>query len=246
MTYVLKTLACIRTNRSANMAANGISTLSTKELRQKAKLDLASIKRAATGRRSEYDITQLPTQYYGDTVINNPNASGLIQGRPWITGSNDSKYENGLYSRGYTGYFNDVPSWFATATEYTHAVATSLEVPSYPTTTSLQALGYFVPRTTEMYTFYTTSDDASYLWVGDSAVVGFTTANSVVNNGGLHGGAERSGTIALTAGVYYPIRIQFGNNAVTGVLSVSYSTPTISKTTDFTDMIFYNADTNGL
>ena len=67
------------------MADNGISTLATKELRQKAKLDLAAIDRAADGNaRSTYDITLLPTQYNNDTVINNPNAGGLVAGRPWI------------------------------------------------------------------------------------------------------------------------------------------------------------------
>ena len=67
------------------MAANGISTLSTKELRQKAKLALAAIKRAATGRRSAYDITELPTQYSGNTVVDNPNVGGLVVGRPWLS-----------------------------------------------------------------------------------------------------------------------------------------------------------------
>lgn len=68
------------------MSANGISTLATKELRQKAKLDLAATERAADGNpRATYDITQLPTQYNDDVVIDNPNTSGLVIGRPWIT-----------------------------------------------------------------------------------------------------------------------------------------------------------------
>jgi hypothetical protein len=67
------------------MSANGISQLSTRELRQKAKLDLAATKRAADGNaRATYDITQLPTQYNDNSVIDNPNPAGLIQGRPWI------------------------------------------------------------------------------------------------------------------------------------------------------------------
>ena len=67
------------------MAANGISTLATKELRQKAKLDLAAANRAADGNaRSTYDITQLPTQYNNNDVINNPNLGRLVTGRPWI------------------------------------------------------------------------------------------------------------------------------------------------------------------
>jgi len=66
------------------MAANEISTLATKELKQKAKLTLAAAKRAADGNpRATYDITQLPTQYSGNTVVDNPNTGGLVQGRPW-------------------------------------------------------------------------------------------------------------------------------------------------------------------
>lgn len=68
------------------MAANGISTLATKELKQKAKLDLAAIDRAAVGNpRSTYDISQLPTQYNNNSIIDNPNTGGLTLGRPWIT-----------------------------------------------------------------------------------------------------------------------------------------------------------------
>ena len=69
------------------MALNGISELATKELRQKAKLDLAAAKRASDGNpRATYDITQLPTQYDDNNVIDNPNVGGLVQGRPWTTG----------------------------------------------------------------------------------------------------------------------------------------------------------------
>lgn len=67
------------------MALNGISTLATKELRQKAKLDLAAVDRAADGNaRATYDITLLPTQFNDGSIINNPNAGGLVTGRPWI------------------------------------------------------------------------------------------------------------------------------------------------------------------
>jgi hypothetical protein len=67
------------------MAANGISELATKELRQKAKLDLAASQRAADGNaRATYDLTLLPTQFNDNGIIDNPNAGGLVQGRPWI------------------------------------------------------------------------------------------------------------------------------------------------------------------
>jgi len=76
------------------MAANGISTLATKELRQKSKLDLAASQRAADGNpRSTYDITLLPTQYSNNAIINNPNLTGLVTGRPWINTVAFSFYE---------------------------------------------------------------------------------------------------------------------------------------------------------
>ena len=76
------------------MSANGISTLLTKELRQKAKLDLAAVNRAADSNpRATYDITQLPTQYNGNVILDNPNAGGLVVGRPWITTVSFTVYE---------------------------------------------------------------------------------------------------------------------------------------------------------
>ena len=85
------------------MAANGISSLSTKQARQVAKLALASLKRkgntlnadgtVASGpditkqfyrARNTSDITQLPTQYNGNNITDNPNVDGLVVGRPWV------------------------------------------------------------------------------------------------------------------------------------------------------------------
>ena len=72
--------------RIITMAANGISTLATKELKQTAKLDLAATNRAAQGNpRATYDITQLPTQYDDNAVVDGVNIGGLVTGRPWTT-----------------------------------------------------------------------------------------------------------------------------------------------------------------
>jgi hypothetical protein len=162
-------------------------------------------------------------------------------------------YTAGLFKTTYTGYFNDVVSFFSTATPQAFGAnpATSVQTTaiSEPGTDdgssfSCQWLGYFKPTTTETYTFYTSSDDASYAWIGDNAITGFTTTNAIVKNGGLHGTTEQSGTIALTAGVYYPIRIQFGELSGGDVLTFNFSTPTISKTTNVTGLVFYNSTTN--
>jgi hypothetical protein len=84
------------------MAANGISRLSTKALRQKGKLDIAQAKRqgktvARDGTisgtanstkpyaraRNNYALADLPTQYTNNAVTDNANTGGLKQGRPW-------------------------------------------------------------------------------------------------------------------------------------------------------------------
>ena len=165
-----------------------------------------------------------------------------------------STYVAGLFKTTYAGYFADSVSFFATATPTTYGAnpATSVQTTaiSEPATGdgsnfSCQWLGYFKPTTTETYTFFTASDDASYMWIGANAVTGFTTANATVNNGGAHGVVERSGTAALTAGVYYPIRIQFGEQGGGDVMTFNHSTATIVKTTDVTGKVFYNPATNG-
>jgi hypothetical protein len=160
----------------------------------------------------------------------------------------------GLFKTTYDGYFNDIPSFFATATPaaYDTNPATSVQTTEISesgnddgSNFSCEWLGYFLPSTTETYTFFTASDDASYVWIGSNAISGFTTENAIVNNGGLHGVQEASGTISLTAGVYYPIRIQFGELDGGDELTFSYSTPTIIKTNDVTDRVFYDNTTSG-
>jgi len=53
-----------------------------KEEKQKQKLDIAAAKRSDT-----YDITQLPTQYSGNDITDNPNTGGLVNTRPWASTS---------------------------------------------------------------------------------------------------------------------------------------------------------------
>lgn len=167
----------------------------------------------------------------------------------WVT-----PYVAGLYKTTYSGYFSDNVNFFATATPASVGgnPATSVQTTSIfePATDdgsnfSCQWLGYFKPTTTQTYTFYTNSDDASYVWIGSNAISGFTTTNATVNNGGAHGPTDASGSIALTAGVYYPIRIQFGEINGGDVMTFNYSTPSITKTTNVTGLVFYNTTTNG-
>ena len=157
-------------------------------------------------------------------------------------------YSNGVYGRRYVGYFADDVNWFSTAT-LQGDVNQLTEINGFTSSADLyswQWLGYFRPSTTENYTFYTRSDDASYLWISANALAGFTTANANVNNGGLHGAIEvPSSPISLVAGAYYPIRIQFGENAGGDEITVNFSTATITKTTNGLGYYYYNPATNG-
>lgn len=84
------------------MSANGISELATKQLRQEAKLAIAEAKRQGktvaedgtiTGTldsskpyyrvNNKLDITELPTVYSGNDVVDNANVGGLQTSRPW-------------------------------------------------------------------------------------------------------------------------------------------------------------------
>ena len=73
------------------------------------------------------------------------------------------------------------------------------------------------------YTFYTTSDEGSKLYIG-----GYNEANLVVNNDGLHGSQERSGSKNLTAG-RYPITVTFFEAGSGEKLEVRWQGPGIGK-----------------
>jgi len=69
------------------------------------------------------------------------------------------------------------------------------------------------------YTFYTTSDDGSRLFIGDTMVV---------DNDGLHGMQEKSGTIGLTAG-QHPITVLMFEKGGGQGLVVEYEGPGIAR-----------------
>ena len=139
-------------------------------------------------------------------------------------------YTDGLQWWRYAGYANDNVTYTDTATLQALAGKTSsgsgsVDFTDIGTATqqnqpvngadqySVLWLGYFFTGVySGTFTFYTSSDDCSYLWIGAVAQSGYTTSNCVVNNAGAHGMTQRSGTISLNANTYYPIRILFGEN----------------------------------
>ncbi len=79
--------------------------------------------------------------------------------------------------------------------------------------------GYIKIETAGDYTFYTSSDDGSKLYIN---------GEEVVNNDGVHGTIERNGTRRLAPG-YLPIRLSYFQGMYGQSLTVSYSGPGISK-----------------
>ena len=79
--------------------------------------------------------------------------------------------------------------------------------------------GYVTVPTDGVYTFFTSSDDGSKLFIGST---------EVVNNDGGHAEQERSGTIGLKAGTH-AISIPYFQGGGGQMLTVSYSGPGIGK-----------------
>ncbi|GAA4347947.1 hypothetical protein GCM10023185_03380 [Hymenobacter saemangeumensis] len=71
------------------------------------------------------------------------------------------------------------------------------------------------------YTFYLTSDDASYMWI-DGAALAPTATNALINNGGLHGSLLRQATATLSAGLHN-VLLYYGENGGGNTLELAYS-----------------------
>jgi hypothetical protein len=114
-----------------------------------------------------------------------------------------------------------------------------------------QWLGYFRPSTNETYTFILNNDDQAILWLGNNATASVLIAGSALvqsdltPTGSVQGSGGNSGSVALTAGVNYPIRIQYADGAGDRYFTASFSTPTITRTIDFTNYTFCSTSSLG-
>ena len=154
-------------------------------------------------------------------------------------------YYSGLWGKRVDGYFNDDVNYFSGRTVVQSMAFQDLSgFSSYRDQYSWEFTGYFQPPYDGTYTIGMGSDDASYLWIGSTAVSGFTTGNPLINNGGLHGYQTVVGQINLLAGVYYPIRIQFGENYGADSIAVAILGPQYMGT--WGNGYFFHDDTNKL
>ncbi len=135
-----------------------------------------------------------------------------------------SSFGSGLKYSYYEGTWNNLPD-FTTLTPvktgYINNV--SLSPANRTTNYAFKFEGNINIPTAGLYTFYTTSDDGSKLYID-----GFAASNVVVNNDYLQGATERSGTINLTKGVH-SIYITYFQQGGAVALSAAYQGPGISK-----------------
>jgi hypothetical protein len=138
---------------------------------------------------------------------------------------------DGLYGERYVGYYNDDVTFFNTAQKHGNVEFTT-DFSGFTSSSdgySWMWTGLFYAPQTGTYTFYTASDDASMLWIGTEALSGYSLSNAVVDNRGLHGEVEKSGTIFLTRDTYYPIRIMLGESGGGDLIRVAFAGPSMSK-----------------
>ena len=159
-------------------------------------------------------------------------ASGSIGVIP-LSSENNSSHISSSGEKGVpTGYNSGVNIW--NEIDYGDGIGNSY---------GFIAIGYFLAPETGTYTFYTASDDGSAVWVGTLALEGAArdATNCVVNNGiGVGQGViERSGTITLTAGVYYPIRVVHEETLGGDALRFSWKSPSGSQTDDLSQQYYY-------
>jgi hypothetical protein len=135
-------------------------------------------------------------------------------------------YSPGLNYKYVSGYFNDNPNFFINKTGITGNNVNNISNLSNGVNTdsrahvngenfSIEWTGFFKPTHTGKWTFKTSSDDSSLLWIGENAVNNYANGqnqpiNLLVDNRGTHSDVPKEGTINLTKDFYYPIRIQFG------------------------------------
>ncbi|TPG63711.1 T9SS C-terminal target domain-containing protein [Hymenobacter nivis] len=136
------------------------------------------------------------------------------------TPENPSNTASGLDYKYYEGTWNNLPNFGALATVASGTAATpNLDGRRRDLSYAMQYTGYVTVPTDGQYTFTTGSDDGSQLFIGSALVV---------DNDGLHGYLERSGTIGLQAGTH-AITVTYLQNGGGQSLTVSYQGPSFAR-----------------
>lgn len=162
----------------------------------------------------------------------------------------ERRYIPGLFFRVYSGYHDESVTFFDSNTTYYTGgsgsntgissnfssldTATNYyvsELQNFEPTVSILWVGYFKPDVTGSWTFRVHADDSTFLWIGLYASSGYTVTNRNVLSNGYN---NIDSTVTLTAGTYYPIRVQYGNHSGDGFLNLYFKGPAGSSVSAFT------------
>jgi uncharacterized repeat protein (TIGR03806 family) len=134
-----------------------------------------------------------------------PNGSGL-KGEYW---TNQDKTLNGTPTVTRTDPVVDF-NWA------TGAPATGVTVDKF----TVRWSGKVQPAVSETYTFFATTDDGVRLWVNNQLIIDYWVDQ---------GPTERSGSIALTGGTQYDVRMEYFENGGGAEAELRWSSPSIAK-----------------
>ncbi|HEX2951672.1 MAG TPA: PA14 domain-containing protein, partial [Armatimonadota bacterium] len=132
-----------------------------------------------------------------------------------------AKTERGISYAYYEGAFTRLPNFSTLTPKKTGTVGTfTLDPHGQADNYAFVFTGYLRVPTDGIYTFTTSSDDGSRLFIGDTLVV---------NNDFTHGLGDVEGYVTLKAG-WHPIRVEYFQATGGSGLSVTYQGPGMDKT----------------
>ena len=127
---------------------------------------------------------------------------------------------SGLRYNYYTGRWNALPDFSSLTPSGTGMISNfSLTPRTVRDNFGFEFTGYIEVPADGQYTFFTTSNEGSKLFIGDT---------EIVNNDGVHGAVEKSGMIGLRAGKH-AIRIVYFERRGSELLQVMYAGPGLAK-----------------
>ena len=140
--------------------------------------------------------------------------------------------KQGLSFKVVNGYYNSNPKFFLNSKEiYNSTLVTRFDNIQNATNNSgisftsysIEWYGYLKPTNTGNWKITLTTDTNSLLWIGDIAINDYENINAFINTKG-----SNTNTIQLKEKKHYPIRIQYGNEALNekNIFSLSIVGPT--------------------
>ena len=140
-------------------------------------------------------------------------------------------YKNGLEYHYYEGQWSKIPDFdLLTKTKKGLVFDFNLtDLERRALNFAVEFIGYIKIEQEGIYTFYTSSNDGSILFINNVPVV---------NNDGLHGDFEKNGKIKLKSGIL-PIKLQYFDGGGSQALKVFYKGPGISRQIIPIDKLMY-------